>query len=183
MNPTTQIEGDENLNVQQKGRNISRAPAKALPVHVDISGLRGFATHQRLELAVPNGKVGSGLTIVVGQNNSGKSKITEAFAALPGQPSIIRHFSEGKRNKAAGDRISITLTFSSGYQRSAKTVASGGSQAQLTISGANRAQPHIMVLPSLERLRRAVRVDWLGKFHAGLELTDFLPFFVLPFAC
>jgi AAA15 family ATPase/GTPase len=93
---------------------------ESLATHIDISGFRGFATSQRLELAIPNGKVGSGLTIVVGQNNAGKSTITEAFAAVAGQPSIIRHFSEGKRNKAAGDRVSITLTFSSGYQRSLK---------------------------------------------------------------
>jgi AAA15 family ATPase/GTPase len=63
--------------------------------HIDISGLRGFATNQRLELAIPNGKVGSGLTIVVGQNNAGKSTVTEAFAAIAGHPSILRHFSEG----------------------------------------------------------------------------------------
>jgi AAA domain, putative AbiEii toxin, Type IV TA system len=145
---------------------------ESLATHIDISGLRGFATHQRLQLAVPNGKVGSGLTIVVGQNNAGKSTITEAFAAVAGQPSIIRHFSEGKRNKAAGDRVSITLTFSSGYQRSAKTVASGGSQAQLTISGANRAQPHIMVLPSRRSFNPLFSADPISRADYALSLAD-----------
>ena len=88
--------------------------------HLDISGLRGFAANERLELAIPNGKIGSGLTIVVGQNNAGKSTIAEAFAAVAGRPYVIRHFPEGKRNKAAGDRVSVALSFSSGYQLSAK---------------------------------------------------------------
>src|SRR5258708_15375868 len=96
--------------------------------HIDILGLRGFSTNQRLELAIPNGKVGSGLTILVGQNNAGKSTITEAFAAVAGPP---RRFSEGKRNKAGGNKISITLTFPSGYQRSLNSVQPGGSEMRL----------------------------------------------------
>jgi predicted ATP-dependent endonuclease of OLD family len=112
--------------------------------HIDILGLRGFSTNQRLELAIPNGKVGSGLTIVVGQNNAGKSTITEAFAAVAGPP---RRFSEGKRNKAGGNKVSITLTFSSGYQRSLNSVQSGGSETRLTHYPQN-AERHIMVLPS-----------------------------------
>jgi len=50
------------------------------------------------------------LTIVVGENNAGKSTIAEAFAAVAGRLNAVRHFSEGKRNKAAGNRVSITLT-------------------------------------------------------------------------
>jgi AAA15 family ATPase/GTPase len=60
---------------------------------IEILGLRGFCTNQLLELAVPNGKAGSGLTIVVGQNNSGKSTITEAFAAVSGRSGVVRSFS------------------------------------------------------------------------------------------
>ena len=99
--------------------------------HIDILGLRGFSTNQRLELAIPNGKVGSGLTIVVGQNNAGKSTITEAFAAVAPVAGPSRRFSEGKRNKAGGNKISITLTFSSGYQRSLNSVQPGGSEMRL----------------------------------------------------
>ena len=47
-----------------------------------ISGLRGFATEQSLTLAIPNGANGSGLTVLVGPNNGGKSTIVEAFKAV-----------------------------------------------------------------------------------------------------
>jgi len=47
---------------------------------IEILGFRGFATKQKLEIALPDGNTpGSGLTIIVGANNSGKSTITEAF--------------------------------------------------------------------------------------------------------
>jgi hypothetical protein len=140
--------------------------------HIDISGLRGFATNERLELAIPNGKVGSGLTIVVGQNNAGKSTITEAFAAVACRPYIIRHFPEGKRNKAAGDRVSVTLSFSSGYQLSAKTVGSGGSQAQLTTSDVNRPLPHIMVLPSGRFFRPLFSANPISRIDYALSLAN-----------
>lgn len=57
---------------------------------IEISGLRGFSAGQRLDLAVPNGQVGSGLTIIAGQNNSGKSTIVEAFGAIAGRSSTVR---------------------------------------------------------------------------------------------
>jgi energy-coupling factor transporter ATP-binding protein EcfA2 len=140
--------------------------------HIDISGLRGFATNQRLELAIPNGKVGSGLTIVVGQNNAGKSTITEAFAAIAGHPSILRHFSEGKRNKAGGDGVSISIVFSSGYQRSVKTIVSGGSQAQLTVSEPSRAQSHIMVLPSRRFFNPLFSADPISRVDYAISLAE-----------
>jgi predicted ATPase len=140
--------------------------------HIDILGLRGFATNQRLELAIPNGKAGSGLTIVVGQNNAGKSSIAEAFAAVAGRPFIIRHFPEGKRNKAAGDKIFITLTFSSGYERSAKTVVVGGSQAQLTASGVWEGELHIMVLPSRRFFTPFFSADPTSRMNYMVSLAE-----------
>ena len=47
-----------------------------------IKGLRGFSKPEKLRLAEPTGKVGSGLTILVGPNNGGKSTIIEAFGAV-----------------------------------------------------------------------------------------------------
>ncbi len=46
---------------------------------IEIYGFRGFAAKQRVELALPNGKPGSGLTLIVGPNNSGKSTVVEAL--------------------------------------------------------------------------------------------------------
>jgi energy-coupling factor transporter ATP-binding protein EcfA2 len=139
--------------------------------YIDILGLRGFATNQRLELAIPNGRVGSGLTIVVGQNNAGKSTITEAFAAVAGRPNIVRHFSEGKRNKAAGDKVSIALTFSSGYQRSINTVEFGGSETRIA-SSSSAYEPHIMVLPSRRFFNPFFSADPLPRANYIFALAE-----------
>ncbi|WP_296621220.1 AAA family ATPase [Marivirga sp.] len=48
---------------------------------IDIIGLRGFSDNQTLNFGQPNGREGSGLTVIVGPNNSGKSTIYEAFRA------------------------------------------------------------------------------------------------------
>ena len=49
---------------------------------LDIIGFRGFAQEQTLHFAQPTGAVGSGLTIIVGPNNGGKSTIIESLRAL-----------------------------------------------------------------------------------------------------
>ena len=51
-------------------------------VSMSIKGLRGFAEEQILQFAQPNGETGSGLTILVGPNNGGKSTIIESIQAL-----------------------------------------------------------------------------------------------------
>lgn len=73
-------------------------------------GFRGFAEEQSLNLAVPNGKPGSGLTILVGPNGGGKSTLVECFHQIT---LIDRNvtFSEGKRNKRAGDKVEICIEF------------------------------------------------------------------------
>ncbi len=43
-----------------------------------IKGIRSFGSEQNIEFAIPNGKPGSGLNIIVGANNSGKSTIIES---------------------------------------------------------------------------------------------------------
>lgn len=74
-----------------------------------IKGYRGFRTSQTLSLSQPNSQTGSGLTVMVGPNNSGKSTIIEALSAVS---SAYRHtpsFSIGKRNVMAGDFIKIEV--------------------------------------------------------------------------
>src|SRR5450759_3409725 len=90
-----------------------------------IQGLRGFATEQNLTFAVPNGRAGSGLTVLVGPNNAGKSPVVEALRvfAAKGTPS----FPEGRRNKRAGDRIHLQLE-EGASRHSLRTVDAGGSE-------------------------------------------------------
>lgn len=76
---------------------------------LEIHGFRGFAQPAALNLALPNGRAGSGITVLLGPNNGGKSTIIEAFSALT-QPHPPPTFSEGKRNTAAGSRVTIRYT-------------------------------------------------------------------------
>src|SRR5262249_56706743 len=93
---------------------------------IEITGLRSFATTRRLELAVPDGRPGSGLTVLVGPNNSGKSTIVEAFAALSHTDGLS--FTEGQRNRAAGDTVSLRVSGTHGTYE-LRTVAAGGREA------------------------------------------------------
>ena len=71
-------------------------------VSMSIKGLRGFAEEQILQFAQPNGETGSGLTILVGPNNGGKSTIIESIQALAAPLSNPPRFTEGQRNKVSG---------------------------------------------------------------------------------
>ena len=46
---------------------------------LSVTGYRGFEKLQHLRLAVPSDEPGSGLTIVVGPNNGGKSALLESI--------------------------------------------------------------------------------------------------------
>ncbi|MXY92323.1 MAG: ATP-binding protein [Caldilineaceae bacterium SB0670_bin_27] len=95
-----------------------------LIARLDIIGFRGFAQEQTLRFAQPNGEDGSGLTVLVGPNSGGKSTIVESVQAFSGRNVS---FSEGKRNKAAGDRVMIRLEEESGKTQVLRTVDTGGS--------------------------------------------------------
>ena len=49
---------------------------------VTIHGLRGFGQERTIQFAIPNDTLGSGLTILVGGNNTGKTTILEALRAF-----------------------------------------------------------------------------------------------------
>lgn len=101
---------------------------------------------QTLNLAIPNGNEGSGLTCIVGPNNSGKSTIYESFRAISqnNPPS----FTEGRRNKVAGDRTEIKLSKNDGTSLELKTVANGGSETIFHENGLSKNKVKILTLPS-----------------------------------
>ena len=89
---------------------------------LELRGLREFATLQELSFAIPNGNVGSGLTTLVGPNNSGKSTVVEALQAFTSLILQPQSFTEGRRNKRADDRVFIQLTDTNGEAGSLHTV-------------------------------------------------------------
>ncbi|TAN08685.1 MAG: hypothetical protein EPN38_01825 [Rhodanobacteraceae bacterium] len=112
---------------------------------LSIKGLRGFATRETLALAQPQAnRPGSGLTVLVGPNNGGKSTVVEAFRAITagGTPS----FTEGKRNLAAGDRVELRVELVDHSHHSLVTTSAGGSETKREpVPGVT---PSILVLPS-----------------------------------
>ncbi len=113
---------------------------------LQIHGLRGFATEQILDFAIPNGEFGSGITILVGPNNGGKSTAVEAIRAL----SLIseQSFTVGKRNQRAGDKVSLKITGEDGHTWQLKTIEAGGSECDLIKNGDPVPPNSIFVLPS-----------------------------------
>lgn len=118
---------------------------------ISCCGYRGFAKKQSLKLAIPNGKRGSGLTVLIGPNGGGKSTVVECFSKISANDVS---FTEGKRNKLAGDKVSIDIKYN--YQDgSLTTVNEGGSE---TIWNSSIEKPHIYYLPS-----RRVFNPYFGK--------------------
>lgn len=97
---------------------------------LEVRGLRGFAELQKLRFAVPDSTPGSGLTILVGPNNGGKSTVVEALNALVTSQGEPQSFTEGRRNKRADDRICIRAEDTNGEVAELRTVASGGSETE-----------------------------------------------------
>ena len=113
---------------------------------IEILGLRGFSEKGKLMLAKPDTNPGSGLTVIVGPNNSGKSTIYEAFRAM--SQSEPPSFTEGRRNKAAGDKVEISISKTDGSNLLLRTTVNGGSETEHQLSGLTKEQVRFMTLPS-----------------------------------
>lgn len=113
---------------------------------IEVTGLRGFAVPQTLRLAVPNGNPGSGLTAIVGANNSGKSTAIEALRAVAqnSPPS----FTQGRRNLAAGDKIEITASGTENRRTTLRSVRPGSSESEFTRENGGAQLDKVLFLPS-----------------------------------
>lgn len=115
---------------------------------ISILGFRGFGDEQSLDISIPNGNIGSGLTVVVGPNNAGKSSIIEAIKAVSSRHYQSPSFTEGKRNKEAGDFVKVTLYDSNSNKLILKTVGEGGSESEFIEEGFKRNSVNVFVIPS-----------------------------------
>ncbi|MFK1574090.1 ATP-dependent nuclease [Pseudomonas aeruginosa] len=120
---------------------------------IEIHGYRGFKNKAHLDFAIPNGELGSGITIITGPNNSGKSSILECLKARSGYESPS--FTSGTRNPAT-DFVEIKFFVNSQIEI-VKSVAKGSSE---TIRENINSNTHFFSLPS----RRAFE-PYFGKGH------------------
>lgn len=94
---------------------------------ISINGLRGFGENEIINFSLPNDKVGSGLNIIVGPNNTGKTTIIEAIKFFNSDKMHIS-FSEGKRNARNDNKVDILYYDENEQQSEIHTVETGGSQ-------------------------------------------------------
>jgi predicted ATP-dependent endonuclease of OLD family len=120
---------------------------KSLSIH----GYRGFADPQTINFAIPDGTRGSGLTIIVGPNNAGKSTIVESLKAISRPQNQTPSFTEGKRNKHAGDRVTIEVENSQGQKKKLISVTQGGSETKWDSPQIEPLNSRVFVLPSRRR--------------------------------
>lgn len=118
---------------------------------LQVSGYRGFSDSTEIKFAIPTGLVGSGLSIITGPNNSGKSSIIECLRARNGHSAVS--FTSGVRNSTQ-DEVYIEYHID-GSVEFIKSIRKGSSETIRQISTLNR---RIFVLPS----RRAFN-PYFGK--------------------
>lgn len=100
-----------------------------------IHGFRGYGRKVELGFAIPNGNAGSGLTFIVGSNNTGKTSILEALRCFNNDSGNPPTFSEHKRNiKCDKGRVCLKLSVYGGYCYEIKTSDNGGSTANYSRS-------------------------------------------------
>lgn len=118
---------------------------------LSISGFRGFGQTQTVKFSIPDKEhVGSGLTIITGANNAGKTTIIESIRAFIGNDSPS--FSEGKRNQMTDGKIALALTDENDKTYTITSVPGGGSSTE-------KSEPFALkhyVLPS----RREIPFDF-----------------------
>lgn len=112
-------------------------PLSQLKIH----GFRGFRSRATLDLAVPTGKPGSGLTILTGPNNGGKSSILECLRARLGNETPS--FTSGTRNKDV-ELIEVVYVVD-GQEQILRSVSKGSSE---TTKQDFTKDPGIFVVPS-----------------------------------
>lgn len=111
------------VNVSDQVLDVDSAIPPRRIDRVTLVGLRGFASSQHVDLAIPDGKRGSGLTLVVGPNNSGKSTVWEALEAVSRHQQGEVTFPMTRRNESSLEGVRISLEYSN---QDALTLESSG---------------------------------------------------------
>lgn len=93
---------------------------------MQVVGYRGFAAPAKIAFAVPNGATGSGLTVVTGPNNAGKSSIVECLQMRSPEGAS---FDIGTRN-ASVDKVELQFEIN-GQTEILSSIVPGSSEASI----------------------------------------------------
>jgi predicted ATPase len=147
-----------------------------------LKGYRGFSDTQEIQFAIPTGVEGSGLTFIVGPNNSGKSSVLEAIHALTNQ--TPPRIPENRRNTATDRRIEVALYDNKELIGGVRTGRAGGEPTEWFTNvdtTINRDSYHpsqfhqkIFVLPSRRHFAPV-----FGN-NIGIERSNYMLQFQLP---
>ena len=105
-----------------------------MPINnITIKGLRGFTNETKIHFAVPDKEnIGSGLTVLVGPNNSGKSTLIEAIHLLSVNKDTIPITA---RNSKTNGYVYIKAEDTSGNQVSLESTQNAGAFIQRKFNG------------------------------------------------
>lgn len=120
---------------------------------LQLRNYKGFGSQQEIEFAKP-GSIGSGLTIIVGPNNGGKSTILKAIRHLASSDEVFVVSADDRRNDPT--RLQLTGSADDEFQI---VVEGRGAAARLAKTGTWKANldADLIYVPS--------RRPWTDKFH------------------
>ncbi|MBR0514256.1 MAG: AAA family ATPase [Clostridia bacterium] len=96
---------------------------------ISISGFRGFGIERTIQFSLPDDqRPGSGLNIITGANNSGKTTIVESIRAFNADKAPS--FSEGRRNLLKNGIVKLSITDENDKEYSINSVEGGGSSTK-----------------------------------------------------
>jgi hypothetical protein len=134
---------------------------------LEITGLRGFASKQKIAFALATGKPGSGLSVIVGANNTGKSTVIEALRAIAqNQPPS---FTQGRRNQVAGDQVQLRVSSDTGGSILLRTIRSGSSETEYLTEAGGVNVRKLLILPARRLFNpyfgraETTREDYMGN--------------------
>lgn len=121
--------------------------------NLSISGFRGFGKKEVANFAQPNGNEGSGLTFLVGSNNSGKTTILEALDFFNFYSDNSPSIAEKKRNTKTESMVELVLTNIDNDIYSIVSDNNGGSVTHMSKNSEEKVGYHELKIFTLQSRR------------------------------
>lgn len=157
----------ERAKRENNAKNIKKGVKEVRTASISVVGFRGFREEANLNIAIPKSDTpGSGMTIVVGANNTGKSTLFESFEAIARKLRSDVSFSEGQRNRNTVGGVKIRLQQEDGLQYTLE------SQTNATSETTGMWKPEIGTLEIVSVPARRQFQPFFGKY--GTSSRDWM---------